>query len=117
MSLFLLIIQTERTVTVPKGNSLMSFPPLKCLSGPYSHKNNSRFLRRAKKDIGHVEFCLFNLIILYPKTPNLISNYCSISPNARSCHTALSSRTIFSFAGRHSETLQNLHHLPLGSLQ
>ena len=46
---------------------------LKSLNEPLSHRNNSKFLRKAKKHIGHVEFCLPNLI-LHPKTYLLISN-------------------------------------------
>ena len=79
MSLFLPIIQIQGRVITQQENLLIFSQHLKGLNEPLSHRNNSEFLRRAKKRIGHVEFCLTNLI-LHPKTYNLISNSYPISP-------------------------------------
>lgn len=79
MRLFLPTIRMEGRVIIQKENSLMFSPNLESLNGPLSHRKNSKFLSRAKKNIDQVEFCLSSLI-LHPKTHNFISNYHPISP-------------------------------------
>lgn len=70
MRLFLPTIRMEGRVIIQKENSLMFSPNLKSLNGPLSHRKNSKFLSRAKKNIDQV----------HPKTHNFISNYYPISP-------------------------------------
>lgn len=79
MSLFLPIIQIKGRVITQEENLLIFSQHIESLNEPLSHRNNPKFLRKAKKHIGHVEFCLPNLI-LHPKTYNLISNSYPISP-------------------------------------
>lgn len=95
----------------PNRECIYVFPISKAPQWAHSRRNNFKLLSRQTKDIGHVEFCLFNFIFLCPKTHNLISNYCSVSSNTRSCHVVPSSQTIFFFSGRHSEILQILYYL------